>query len=417
MTKIEWPLAVDTWDEEEKDAILRVLSSGRISIGPEVEAFEQEFAAYVGSKYAVMCNSGSSANLLAVAAMHTMDRTPGNFIVPALGWATTYSPLYQYGYKMKVVDVDRTLNMSVEALEKAIDHDTKGVMLVHTLGVPADVAAIKKLCDDRKLWLIEDSCESLGAYVALPYGASMKHVGTFGDMGTFSFFFSHHICTGEGGMIVTDNFQLYNLLRSLRSHGWARGIAGLPKVMGRHYEPFEFHFAGYNLRPMEIQAAVGRVQLTKFKCTMRAARCKNTWKLWDAMKDLPVTLQEERGMPCKFAFAMIPDHYTWDLDAILTDLGIEHRPVVAGNILRHPVAEKYGLIDCKTPFANTVHQRGCYIGNAPIDLSDRITALRDAFASRGNYGQWVWNRLDTGTVAALERDTSARDPHWGPEGT
>lgn len=402
--KIKWPLAYNTWGTEENDAIIRVLSSGRITIGPEVEAFEDEFAKFVGAKYAVMCNSGSSANLLAVAAMHTMDGTPGEFIVPAIGWATTYSPLYQHGYKMKVVDVDETFNMGVSKLEEALGRDTKGIMLVHTLGVPADTYRIRDIAKERKLWLLEDCCESLGTYsVAGEMAASMKHVGTFGDMGTFSFFFSHHISTGEGGMVVTDSYQLYNMLRSLRSHGWGRGIAGLPKNKNKKYDPFTFHFPGYNLRPMEMQAAVGRVQLRKFS-GMAAARQHNADDLWKAFKDLQldghIQLQQTRGKTCHFAFGMLDKHPTVRLESILDNLGIEHRPLVAGNILRQPVAEYYDFTTQGTPLADQIHEQGLYIGCGPVDLSGQIGELSAVLANR--YRDWEWDRAGGYTRKAAD---------------
>lgn len=194
---INYPLAADTWGKEEYGAIDRVIKSNRFTMGPEVEKFEEEFADYFGSKYAVMVNSGSSANLIAISAIILSDNYDINYgdevIVPAVSWATTYTVIHQCGLKLRFVDIDlNTFNLNLDDLENAITENTKAVFAVNLLGNPNDFDRLLKICDDNNLILIEDNCESMGA----KYNG--KYAGTYGVCGTFSTFYSHHMATMEG---------------------------------------------------------------------------------------------------------------------------------------------------------------------------------------------------------------------------
>ncbi len=194
-----WDLAADTWGDEERAATGRVLKSGRYTMGPEVEAFERAFAEYHGRRHAVMVNSGSSANLVAVASLfHKKDRPlerGDEIIVPAISWSTTYHPFQQYGLRLRFVDVEPdTLNIATDALEKALTPKTRAIVAVSILGNPAALDRVRAFADEHGLYFLEDNCESLDAEL------NGKKTGTFGDIGTFSFFFSHHSSTGEGGM-------------------------------------------------------------------------------------------------------------------------------------------------------------------------------------------------------------------------
>ena len=216
----KFPLSYDSWDHEEKEAIFEVVKDGFFTMGKKVKKFEEEFSSYVGSKYSVMVNSGSSANLLMVASLfYTKDnkiklKRGDEVIVPAVSWSTSYYPLYQYGLKIKFVDIDLdTLNYDLKKLKTAVTDKTKVILAVNLLGNPNDFKEIKKIINKKDIVLIEDNCESLGAEF------QNKKTGTIGLLGTFSFFFSHHISTMEGGMIVTDNKELYHILLSLRAHG------------------------------------------------------------------------------------------------------------------------------------------------------------------------------------------------------
>jgi len=272
---VKYSLASSTWDEKEPQAIKRVMDSDRYTMGGQVAAFEKTFADYTGSKYCVMVNSGSSANLLAVASLFYTKQPKlkrgDEVIVPAVSWSTTYSPLYQYGLKLKFVDIDLdTLNYDLDALKDAVTDKTKMILAVNLLGNPNDFTAISKIIDKRDILLLEDNCESMGAEY------NNKQTGTFGLLGTFSTFFSHHISTMEGGMVVTNDEELYHILLSTRSHGWTRHLPQNNKVCDMSSDPFEesfrFVLPGYNVRPSEMSGAIGIEQLKKLPDFIRVRK-------------------------------------------------------------------------------------------------------------------------------------------------
>src|SRR6266404_4277797 len=235
-------------------------------MGPEVAAFEKEFAAYFGMRYGVMVNSGSSANLIGVAALFYKKDRPlqrgDEAIVPAISWSTTYHPLQQYGLKLKFVDVElETLNMDVSKLEQALTPRTRLIVGVSILGNPAALDVMRDFARAHELYFLEDNCETMDAELG------GRKTGTFGDINTFSFFFSHHISTIEGGMVLTDDEELHHLLRSIRAHGWTRDLPQDSPLFTRydneHFEAYHFILPGYNVRPMEFSGAVGREQLKK----------------------------------------------------------------------------------------------------------------------------------------------------------
>ena len=218
---VKYTLSNDTWDKDELAAIQRVVDSNYFTMGPVVAEYEQLFAEKFGAKYAVMSNSGSSANLLAIAALVLSKRLKkgDEILVTAVSWSTTYSPLAQYGLKIRFVDIDReTLNVNPELLESAITPNTKAILAVNLLGNPNDFNQISEICQKYSLLLIEDNCESMGA----EYNG--KKTGTFGVLGSFSSFYSHHISTMEGGITVTDDEELYHYMLSIRAHGWTRNL-------------------------------------------------------------------------------------------------------------------------------------------------------------------------------------------------
>lgn len=267
MDKISLPLATSGWDEREQEAIQKVIASGFYTMGEHVLNYEKDFAKLFGSKYAVMCSSGSTANLIMVAALFYRKVNPlqrgDEVIVPAVSWSTTYYPLSQYGLKLRFVDIDReTLNYDLNELEKAISPKTKLVMAVNLLGNPNEFSRLQKICQAKNLILIEDNCESMGATF------EGKKTGTFGVMGTFSSFFSHHISTMEGGTVVCDDEELYHILLCLRAHGWTRQLPKHNHVTGTKSddafeESYRFVLPGYNVRPLEMSGAIGIEQLKK----------------------------------------------------------------------------------------------------------------------------------------------------------
>ncbi|HKX37945.1 MAG TPA: aminotransferase class I/II-fold pyridoxal phosphate-dependent enzyme, partial [Burkholderiales bacterium] len=210
-----YDLASSSWGSEEIEAMQRVIASGMFTMGENVRRFEEDFARKFGTKHALMVSSGSAANLVGVAALFHAGKRPlqrgDEVIVPAISWATTYYPLQQYGLRLKFLDVELdTLNIDVSKLEQALTPRTRMVVAVSILGNPAALDVLRAFCDRHKLILFEDNCESMGATL------NGRQCGTFGDIGTFSTFFSHHISTMEGGVLVTDDTELYHVAKSMR---------------------------------------------------------------------------------------------------------------------------------------------------------------------------------------------------------
>ena len=219
------------------------------------------FSKFVGSKYALMVNSGSSANLLAAFAScyplrKNRFKKGDEVIIQSLCWPTSLWPLVQCGLKINFIDVDpSTLNVKADELIKKVSKKTKVILIINVLGLSPDIKKIKDFCVKRKIILIEDNCESLGAKF------NKKYLGTYGDFGTFSFFYSHQITSGEGGMVICKKKDDYEILKSLRSHGWAREkktAIKYPRLDPRYI----FINSGFNLRPTDIQASIG---LSQFK--------------------------------------------------------------------------------------------------------------------------------------------------------
>lgn len=383
-----YPLAASTWDEKEYQAIQRVVDSGMFTMGAEVQAFERCFADYVGGRHAVMVNSGSSANLLAVAAQFYRAENPLKAgmvaIVPAVSWPTTYYPLTQYGLRLRFVDVDRdTLNFDLKALEAAIDDSVGVIFAVNLLGNSNDFDAIQKLIGDRDITLLEDNCESLGATF------KGKHTGTFGLVGTYSSFFSHHIATMEGGLCVTNDEEMYHILLSLRAHGWTRNLPWPNKVVekdprGDFHELFRFVLPGYNVRPLEMSGAIGVEQVKKLPELIRQRRL-NAARFKSLFGQIAgIRLQSETGESSWFGFSFIvePDAGV-SRDTIVNALradGVECRPIVAGNFYRNPVLKLLPHDEPASPLKNAddVHDNGFFIGNHHWDVE---SALQDVKAS------------------------------------
>jgi len=383
---IRFPLATATWGQEEQDAMQRVIASGMYTMGANVQAFERDFANYVGSKHCVMVNSGSSAILLMVAAMF-YSKNPelklqrgDEVIVPAVSWSTTYYPLYQYGLKIKFVDIDlNTLNYDLDQLEQAVSDKTRAIMAVNLLGNPNDFGRIKQIIDNRNIVLIEDNCESMGATY------QGKQAGTFGVMGGFSTFFSHHISTMEGGMIITDDEELYQILLSLRAHGWTRNLPKQNMVCSdKSDDPFEesfrFVLPGYNVRPLEMEGALGIEQVKRLPMLIEERR-KNGKLLQAAMTDHPdIIIQQEIGDSSWFCFSLVirPESKLTRKALVvkLNELGFECRPIVAGNFAKNEVV-KYFDSEIHGVLKNAEHidQNGLFIGNHHYSIPEAFTIL------------------------------------------
>jgi CDP-4-dehydro-6-deoxyglucose reductase, E1 len=375
-----YELAAPTWGQEELDALQRVIASGRLTMGPEVAAFEQEFAAYFGMRYGVMVNSGSSANLIAIAALAYKRDRPlqrgDEAIVPAISWSTTYHPLQQYGLKLRIVDVElETLNMDVSKLEQALTPRTRLLVGVSILGNPAALDVMRDFARKHGLYFLEDNCESMDAELA------GQKTGTFGDINTFSFFFSHHISTIEGGMALTNDEELYHLLRSMRAHGWTRDLPRDSKLFTRyeneHFEAYHFILPGYNVRPMELSGAVGREQLKKLPA-MTAMRRRNMAHFQQLFGgDDRFIIQRENGKSSCFSFTVILNPaQNIDRDrvfAAMREADIGFRIITGGCFSRHDVIRHFDYeIVGDLRNAELAHDRGFFVGNSPQDLTPQI---------------------------------------------
>jgi len=385
-----YELAAPTWGPEEIAVAKQVLDSTFTTMGVNVKAFEEEFAAYFGVRHAIMVNSGSSANLVAVAALAYRQDRPlqrgDEVIVPAISWATTFHPLQQYGLRLRFVDVDlATLNIDVSQLEKALTPKTRAIVAVSILGNPAALDVIRAFADAHGLALLEDNCESMDAEVA------GRKCGTFGHLNTFSFFFSHHISTMEGGMILTDDVELAHLCRSMRAHGWTRDLPEdtplYHKKSNDFFEAYRFILPGYNVRPLEIEAAIGRVQLTKLP-GFTAARRRNLALFQELFgKDERIVIQRENGKSSAFSFTIIlkPEHKPdrGKVFQALKDADIGFRIITGGNFLRHDVIRHYDydVVGGAVPNADTAHDYGFFVGNHPFDIRPQITRLREVLDS------------------------------------
>jgi CDP-6-deoxy-D-xylo-4-hexulose-3-dehydrase len=373
-----YPLASSTWGQEEINAINEVISSDMYTMGSKVKEFEMEYAKHFGHGHAVMCNSGSSANLLMLALLKLKYKLTGDIIVPAVGWSTSYFPVNQNGFKLNFVDVDpTTFNIDTTKIESAITPNTCAIMAINLLGNPCDYDAIYKIADKHNLFVIEDNCESMGA----KYDG--KYTGSHGIIGTQSFFFSHHLQTMEGGMVTVDNSEDADWLRSLRAHGWCRDLSDsnpLFQKTGGWKDNFTFVTPGYTVRPLEMSGAIGLEQLKKWD-EILSARLKNKehfFKLFGDQKYFK--LQKTQGESSWFSFGCICTGELRgrrdELVTALTEAGIQSRPLASGNWLRQPVMN---MLDCITngdyTGADEIEDEGFFVGNGMKDVSEGIDAM------------------------------------------
>lgn len=385
-----YPLASTTWDQAEYTAMQKVIDSGMFTMGQNVAEFEKVFADYVGSSYCVMVNSGSSANLAMVAALFYRKQGAlqrgDEVIVPAVSWSTTYYPLYQYGLKIKFVDIDlNTLNYDLDQLAAAVTDKTRAIMAVNLLGNPNDFGAIRQIIGTRDILIMEDNCESMGAEF------DGRQAGTHGLMGTYSTFFSHHISTMEGGMVVTDDEELYHILLSLRAHGWTRNLPQHNHVCGTKsddpfVESFRFVLPGYNLRPLELSGAIGLEQVKKLPGLIQSRR-ENAQKFIALMNEFPAfRIQQEIGRSSWFGFSLViqPDAPFTRKDAVsvFNEFKIDCRPIVAGNFAKNEVVQWFdSTVHGELKNANYIDTHGLFIGNHHYPLVEQFEVLKKALQS------------------------------------
>lgn len=378
-----YPLATNTWDDKELQAIQSVIDKDIYSMGDSVAQFEQDFVQFINRKYCVMVSSGSAANLIATAALfytkNPMLKKGDEVIVPAVSWSTTYFPLQQYGLKLKFVDIDLdTLNYDLEALESAITSNTKMIMAVNLLGNPNDFDVINSFIKDKDIFIFEDNCESMGAEY------KGNQTGTFGIVSTFSTFFSHHMATMEGGFVATDDEELYHILLSLRAHGWTRNLPKQNHVSNKSddwfEESFRFVLPGYNVRPVEMSGAIGIEQLKKLPSFLKQRR-ENAKLFVEMFKNHPdIIIQKDIDNSSWFGFSLIikPGSNLKRKDVIgkLQENNIDCRPIVTGNFTRNEVMKYFDYeVHQELKNADYLHENGFFVGNSQVSLEREISFL------------------------------------------
>ena len=372
-TKFQIPLAVPSYNHEEVIDALDSMLSTWVTMGKKVKSFEEQFSNYIGCKNGIMVNSGSSANLLALSilsnpATENSIKRDSQIITPAVTWATTVSPIINVGCTPMFVDVDLdTLCVNTEEIKDAINSKTACLLPVHLMGNPCNMQEISKISKEHDLYLVEDACEAHGATF------DDKKVGSFGDLGTFSFFMSHHISTIEGGMIVTNNEELAEMGKTLRTFGWTRDLKNKNKINSEYPEidpRFLFVNTGYNFRPTEIQGAFGRNQLPKLEPLIKIRRENALFWNDELSKYSEYLILPKRNLEnhVYFGYAItIKKNSPFSrekLTKFLESKGIETRPIMSGNYIEQPAAklinyQKHGELNN----AKLIMRNSFFIGN------------------------------------------------------
>ena len=377
-----WPLINDNITQQDKEALAEfVLNSNRFTNGPKVKEFEQAWSDWLGVKYSVMVSSGAAANYITTSIVRELKGQTGEIIVPPIGWVSDISSVINTGFLPVFVDVDlQSMAITAENIEKAINENTKAIVLVHALGFNGLTDELVNLAKKHDLILIEDCCESHGAR------HNGKMVGTFGDMSCFSFYFGHHMTTIEGGMISTDNEEAYELARMFRSHGMTREAS--PETQAKYAKPdvnplFTFAVPGYNMRSTELNAVLGLEQINRLDANIEAR--VNNLDVWlNNLNPERYFLNFRVEGNSNYALPLVwrnPD----DKEAIcklLESEQVEYRLGTAGggNQARQPYLERYGYkITGTLTMSDYIQDQGLYIGNHPeltesqiIDLCERL---------------------------------------------
>jgi len=397
LDKTKIPLMLPPFGWEEVNESIDSLLSTQLTMGVKVKKFESMFAQYIGTQSATMVHSGSGANLLALSILtnpvvKNCVKPGDEIITPAITWATTVWPIINCGAIPVLVDVDlETFDISPAEIEKAITPKTRAIMLVHLLGNPCDMDKITAIAKKYNLYIIEDSCEAHGAEV------NGKKVGSFGDLATFSFFFSHHITTIEGGMLMTNNEEFAELSRSLRVFGWIRDLKAKDKLTAKYKDidpRFLFVNIGYNLRPTEVEASFGLHQLGKLDTFIEIRR--NNANYWRQSllkyKDYLLLQVERKGTRhvwFGYPMTVLPGapFTRKEIMDFLESKGVETRPIMSGNIDEQPglAMFKYRKVgDLKN--ARIIMRNSFFIGNhqgiGKVEREAIITYLNEFMTKR-----------------------------------
>ena len=388
--KFFYPLLNDPFNKQDLLEGIKVIRSKQMTMSKKTVNFEKIFKKKIKVKNSLMVNSGSSGNLLAMQCLINPYRKVGlkrgdEVLIPALCWSTSLWPIVQSGLKPIFVDVNISdLNIDLNDLKKKITKKTKAIMLIHVLSNSTNMDKLLKLKKKYNLILIEDTCESLGSKY------KNKYLGTFGDFSTFSFYYSHQITSGEGGMVCCKERSDYEIIKSLRSHGWSRGLINekrISKTFGKIDSKFVFYNSGYNLRPTDITAAIGCNQFKRLN-KFSAIRSYNRSRIINSIKKDPrwnnqITFIESRkhikpswfGLPFYLNKKLQINKSTFIKK--LEKLGIETRPIISGNFTKQPSAKKYKLIkeDQKFKNADFISDWGLFVGLHTEKISNKILKL------------------------------------------
>jgi CDP-6-deoxy-D-xylo-4-hexulose-3-dehydrase len=380
---IKFPLAKETINDADVDALCTWLKSyPRLTKGQLTWDVEEDWANYIGTDYAVFNNSGSSANLLMVAAAKQCGRIAnGKIVVPSVGWVTTVSPAIQLGLTPIMCGADpHTFGIDLDQLEEICERENPdAVIFVQVLGVPHHKERLLQLKEKYGFTLLEDACAALGA----AYGDGSK-VGTVGDMSSFSFYFGHQLSTIEGGMVNTNDKELYEMLLMLRSHGWAKDLSpeSSNALMNKHniddfHSPFTFFIPGYNLRSTDLQAFLGIRQVKKADWAA-SQRNKNHRLYAEKLKGVVAYQQWGDNIPVSISFGALA-HSTAHRKEIVTrlvDAGVETRIFSAGNLGRHPFwTDLYE--EFRDPVSDEIHSTGFFLPNYPELTPEEIDYICD----------------------------------------
>ena len=375
MTNFFYPLVENPYSDADIKEAIKVLKSKQLTISGRTKNFEKYFTKKFNSKFSLMVNSGSSANLLALQCLINPYRKnrlkPGDeVIIPTLCWSTSLWPIIQSGLTPIFIDINQnTLNIDENEIKKKISKKTKAILLVHVLGNSCDMDQILKIKKKYNLILIEDTCESIGSKF------NKKYLGTFGDFSSFSFYSSHQISSGEGGMICCKNKEDYDIILSLRSHGWSRGTSFESKIYKKNKnldKKFIFFNSGYNLRPTEVSAAIGHNQLKKLNQFIKIRKI-NRFKIIQRIKHnsylnnkIDFFYENKNVNPSWFGIPIKILKKIKEKKKILYNLeknGVETRPIISGNFAKQPASIKYKLsLKRKFPMTDKVYNSSFFIG-------------------------------------------------------
>ena len=364
---LKYPLLENAFSNQDINSAIKVVKSRRLTMSKKTMEFEKKFSKFIKTNYCLMVNSGSSANLLAFFALinplkKNKLKVGDECLIPALCWSTSLWPIVQSGLVPKFIDVDlKTFSPNLDIIKKNVTKKTRAIMLINVLGNCSEIDKIKQFAKKKKIYLVEDNCESLGSIY------KGKNLGTFGDFSSFSFYYSHQLTSGEGGMIVCKNKFDYRILQSLRAHGWDREIS-------KKKNTFNFVNQGFNLRPLDISASIAMSQLKRLK-KMIETRKYNRDMIIKYLKKSPKWDDQfsffESSKYLKPSWFSVPLlinkkylKYKKNFLKRLEKNKIETRPIISGNFINQPAIKLHKFRFKKKNLRNSqeIEDRGFFIG-------------------------------------------------------